>query len=531
MITPKNKSTNTKPIIWKEPLWLIAAWAALLLLLYLPFGDGLNHMYSKWTTMEEYSHAMLIPFISMFLIWQKKDQLEQIHFKGSIIGIAMLFLGIFLFVMGELSSLFVIVQYSFVVVVIALFYAVMGWRAFKLVAIPLAILFLMIPLPNFIYNNLSSKLQLISSQIGVGVIRLFDISVFLEGNVIDLGSFQLQVVEACSGLRYLFPLMALGFIMAYFYKSALWKRVVVFLTSIPLTVFMNSIRIGVIGVTVEYWGQDMAEGFLHDFEGWFVFMICAAILLAEMWLLVKLSKEKRPFREVFGLEFPEPSPQNADLKKRSINPHFIIASVMVAATIALSFSISHREEIIPQRKLFSTYPDQIGNWTGYRNSLEKIYIDALKFEDYIISDYKNDKGDAVNFYVAYYESQRKGESVHSPRSCIPGSGMRINSLETYAVPGVEIAGAQLMVNRAVITEGDRTSLIYYWFQQRGRSITNEYMVKWWLFTDALTKNRSDGSLVRLTALVPPGSTPEDMDKVLTEFAGEVAGTLGDYIPN
>ncbi len=517
--------------IWKEPTWLWAAWAALFAALFIPFYEGLEYMYGRWMVKEEYSHAPLIPLIATFLIWQKKDQLEQLPFTGSILGVMTLIGGIFLYAIGELSSLYVVIEYSFVVVVISLFYTVMGWRAFKHIAIPLLILFLMIPLPNFLYNNLSSKLQLISSQIGVGFIRLFDITVFLEGNVIDLGSYQLQVVEACNGLRYLFPLMALGFIMAYFYKTALWKRVLVFITTIPLTVIMNSIRIGIIGVTVEYWGQEMAEGFLHDFEGWIVFMICAALLFSEMWVLVKLSKDKRPFREVFGLEFPEPTPRGATIIKRSVNTPFIASIALVVFMVVGSSIITEREEEIPERKYFNEYPTTLSDWKGNRGSLEQMYIDTLKFEDYIIADYKNRNNDLVNFYVAYYDSQRKGESVHSPRSCIPGSGLRIESLKQYDVPGVNISGKQLKVNRAIIKEGDKTSLIYYWFQQRGRSITNEYMVKWWLFWDALTKNRSDGSLVRLTTMVPPGSTPEEADKVLTEFAKDISGTLSEYIPD
>ena len=524
-------SSTTNISIWKEPNWLWAACVALLIALFIPFQEGLTYMYGRWMGMEEYSHAPMIPLIAAFLIWQKKDQLEQLPFTGSVLGVITLIGGIFLYAVGELSSLFVVIEYAFVIVVISLFYTFMGWRAFKHIAIPLLILFLMIPLPNFLYNNLSSKLQLISSQIGVAFIRLFDITVFLEGNVIDLGSYQLQVVEACNGLRYLFPLMALGFIMAYFYKTVLWKRVLVFITTIPLTVFMNSIRIGVIGVTVEYWGQEMAEGFLHDFEGWIVFMICAALLFAEMWILVKLSKDKRPFREVFGLEFPEPAPEGATVSKRNINKPFIAAIALVICMLIGSSVITDREEIIPKRKYFNEFPTAISDWKGNRGSLEQRYIDALKFEDYIIADYKNRNNDLVNFYVAYYDSQRKGESVHSPRSCIPGSGLRIESLEQYAVPNVNIAGKQLMVNRAIIKEGDKTSLIYYWFQQRGRSITNEYMVKWWLFWDALTKNRSDGSLVRLTTMVPPGSTPENADKVLTTFANEISGTLSEYIPD
>lgn len=525
------EKTENNVTIWREPKWMWGAWAGLLFLLYLPFKDGLEYMYSNWTGKDEYSHAVIIPFIAMFLIWQKKDELEQIPFKGSFVGILFLLFGGFLYILGELSSLYVIIQYSFVIVLISLFYTVMGWRAFRKIAIPLAILFLMIPLPNFLYNNISSKLQLISSQIGVWFIRLFDIMVYVEGNVIDLGGYQLQVVEACNGLRYLFPLMALGFIMAYFYKSALWKRVFVFVTTIPLTVVMNSFRIGVIGITVEFWGQEMAEGFLHDFEGWVVFMICSVLLLLEMWLLVKFSRDKRSFREVFGLEFPAPSPDKATVKQRNLTLPYYCAATFVILIIAVSLFLSNREEMVPGRMIFTQYPKEMADWKGSPRKMEQTYIDALKFEDYILSNYYNSENQMVNFYVAYYDSQRKGESVHSPKSCLPGSGAAELESGIAEVPGVQINGEQLKVNRYVISDKGQTSLIYYWFQQRGRVITSEYMVKWWLFADSILKNRSDGSLVRITISVPENREPSEMDPVLADFTKQIATNLSDYVPD
>ncbi|MCB1902774.1 MAG: archaeosortase/exosortase family protein, partial [Gammaproteobacteria bacterium] len=142
---------------------------------------------------------------------------------------------------------------------------------------------------------------------------LFGISVFLEGNVIDLGEYKLQVVEACSGLRYLFPLVSIAFLAAYMYKVEMWKRVLVFLSSIPITILMNSFRIGVIGYLVENYGTEQAEGFLHDFEGWIIFMACFAILLLEMTLLAKVGKRKYTLKEVFGLEAPQPLPAGLEM--------------------------------------------------------------------------------------------------------------------------------------------------------------------------------------------------------------------------
>src|SRR5690606_28630336 len=130
------------------------------------------------------------PVITLFLIWQRKDKLEQVPFTGSWGGVAWLLVGIAVVLLGQLSAIHPITNYGFVLALVAAAYALMGWQAFRIIMIPLLLLFLMVPLPNFILNSLSGQLQLISSQIGVAVIRLFDISVHLEGNVIDLGTYQ-----------------------------------------------------------------------------------------------------------------------------------------------------------------------------------------------------------------------------------------------------------------------------------------------------------------------------------------------------
>ena len=191
---------------------LTLASAALIFLFY----DGLKLMVSWWSDREEYSHGFLIPVISLYLIWQRSDKIRDLSFTGSWPALLIVAFGLFLFFLGELSTVYTVIQYAFLVVLYGVTWSLVGTRAFKLIAVPLLLLFFMVPFPSFIYNNLSSQLQLISSEIGVFVIRLFGISVFLEGNVIDLGTYKLQVVEACDGLRYLFPLMTLGFIMAYF---------------------------------------------------------------------------------------------------------------------------------------------------------------------------------------------------------------------------------------------------------------------------------------------------------------------------
>ncbi len=523
--------TATATPVWRLSWGLVIVAVAVGLLSLWPFWDGLTRMWGWWIDSEEYSHGLLIPPVAAFLIWQQKDRLERVPFTGSWWGVALVCLGGGVLVVGQLGTVFTAVQYAYVITLCGLILSFLGRSAFRLVAVPILILLFMIPLPQFVLANLSTKLQLLSSLIGVFVIRLFGISVFLEGNVIDLGGYKLQVADACSGLRYLFPLMTLGFLMAYFYKGAPWKRVVLFLSSVPITVLMNSVRIGIIGVTVEHWGIDMAEGFLHEFQGWMIFMISAALMLGEIALLTRVGREAGSWRQLFGVEFPAPTPSGTPTRQRRVPAVFIASCLLLVAFVGVMQLLPRPAEIFPERDSFVEFPMTLGPWMGRKDSLEGVYLDSLKLDDYLLADYRDSGGSAVNLYMAYYNSQRKGEAVHSPRSCLPGGGWQLRDFDQRTLDHVKIEGRPLRVNRSLIELGDQRQLVYYWFEQRGRVITNEFAVKWYLFWDALTRHRTDGALVRLITALPPGRDVADADRDLVDVAGRVAPLLPRYVPD
>jgi exosortase D (VPLPA-CTERM-specific) len=495
------------------------------------FWDGLWFLGTIWTTNPEYSYCILIPPIAAFLIWQRKDHLELVPFEGSWWGVGLVLLGGGLLVLGQLATVYTVVQYAYLVTLYGLVLSFTGRRALRLLGVPMLILAFMIPLPQFFLYNLSTKLQLLSSQLGVSFMRLFGISVFVEGNVIDLGGYSLQVAEACDGLRYLFPLMTLGFLMAYFYKGASWKRVVLFLSSFPITVIMNSWRIGTIGVMVEHWGIGMAEGFLHEFQGWMVFMLSAALMLGEMALLNRIGVEKGTWRELFGIEFPAATPAGITRRHRPLPGTFIAAIGVLAIFVLIALVLPRPAESIPSRKNFDEFPMQLDGWSGRRDTLEGIYLDQLKLDDYLLADYVDGRGASINLYMSYYNSQRKGDAVHSPRACLPGGGWQLRDFDQRTLNDVTIDGRPLRVNRTLIELGDQRDLVYYWFQQRGRVVTNEFAVKWYLFWDAITRHRTDGAMVRLIIVLPKASKESDADHRLTELASRIAPTLTGYVPD
>ena len=530
MHAPATEAPRSDVVRWQFS-WL--NWAILLFALvvaFIPFYNVLAGLFDVWNLQPEYSHGVLIPIISVFLIWRERDALTRTAFQGSWLGMAPLLGGVAMWCIAQLSTIYVIGQYAFVLVLYGLVLSLVGPRVFARLKMPLLILLFAIPLPAFFANSLSLRLQLLSSAIGVDVIRLFGISVFLDGNIIDLGPLKLQVVEACSGLRYLFPLMTLAFILAYLFRAATWKRVVLFLASIPVAILLNSLRIGLIGVTVEYWGARMAEGMLHDFEGWVVFMISLGLLLLLAAVLVRIGSPRARLRSSLALDFgPAPPPRSAaENHFRPLPTAFLAATALTTVAAILAFTLPERVEVKPGRSSFAEFPLQFAGWSGRREPLQPEYQEQLKLDDYLLASFEGAARLPVNAWIAYYDSQRNGQATHSPRSCLPGGGWEFTSFGQHDVP---IAAGSVHVNRAVIAHGSERQMMYYWFQQRGRVISNEYMVKWYMFRDAITRNRTDGALVRLITPIPLGATEEEADRVLSRFTADLSTNLGRYVPD
>mgnify|MGYP003393261258 CR=1 FL=1 len=503
------------------------------------YADSLVFLFSRWIGTEDSSHGIFVPFISGYLIWQARLRLSQISREKSWLGLAVIALGLMLYVVGELSTLFIVLHFSLWMVIVGLAITLLGIRGAKVIAFPLGYFLTAIPLPTFIIANLSSQLQLWSSSLGVGCLQLVGVMAFREGNVIDLGPVQLQVVEACSGIRYLLPLTSLALLCAYLFKDRMWKRVVLVLSAIPISILINGFRIGMIGVLVELYGKGAAEGFYHLFEGWVIFMVSLGLLILEMGLLGRVGalRAGKPFLAQFtwreqSEDNTHPTVPSVPCRLQSASGRAYLCSVVLLAPFTLfSTVVVDREEMAPPRTAFIDFPMLMDGWQGAPFALEQQYIDALRFDDYVLADYRSDKEQPVNFYAAYYRSQRKGQSAHSPHSCLPGGGWEIASLTQRDLPVSQGMMQPLSVNRVVIQKGDQKQIVLYWFKQRERHLTNEYLVKVYLLWDAFSRQRTDGALVRLASLVGPGESEFTVDQRLQEFAVVAGRELTRFVPD
>jgi exosortase D (VPLPA-CTERM-specific) len=504
------------------------------LLLFGLFHSSYRVMLTWWQG-EDFNYCYLVPFIVLYLVWEKRDVFITTPSCPSWWGLIPVGLGIALYWLGELGGEFYTLYFASWMIFAGILWVHLGWAKFRHIWFPVVFLLAMFPPPNIINFPLSLKLRLISSQLGVAFLHLAGMSAYREGNVIDLGFTQLQVVDACSGLRYLYPLIIMAILLAYFYRAALWKRVVLVLSVLPLTIFMNSLRIAATGILYRYMGAAAAEGFFHGFSGWLVYMFALSCLLLEMYLLSKLpgSKTSKNETKIADKEFKgtaDSGQAGPGLRALVVPPQFIVIVLLLSITLAASYGIEFREKI-PIAKSFNQFPIQVGEWNGKRDVIPMKFLEGLYFSDYLLADYQNRDGRHVNLYVAYYESQRKAESIHSPETCLPGSGWEFKDAGKKSIALEGSPGKTMTIMSASMENAGKRQIVYYWFAQRGRINTSLTEVKLYNFWDALTKQRTDGALVRLITPVYPQESPEEAEKRLQAFVREVNPVLDQFLPN
>lgn len=435
---------------------------------------------------EDYSYGLLLPFVSGYIIYLKWPVLRNHNWQPSWAGLGLMALGFCLYIFGELITDLYTSSISLIVVLSGLLLLLGGWKNVRLLAFPLLLLLLMIPPPAFVTRQLTLPLQLLSSHLATGFLHVIGVAAVRHGNVIDLGARQLQVVAACSGLRYILSLGALGIIFCYFYQRRLWKAAILLISLIPTAILANAVRVATMGL----YPALQQEGFWHTFSGWLIFIISFGLLGALNWLLNYVNPENpAASNNVAALT----SQVNSGVRHPSRTTYLLAALVLVLAAGPLAHKLAQAPPI-PLLKSFADFPLHLGNWQGHHVPMDPEMVKATQCDAYLNAEYTNPDHGAVSLWISYYESQKKaGGSVHSPLSCFRGSGWIVLDSGMFNLsPGHP-------VRYLLLDQGGNRLVVYYWFIQGGRWVTNEYFNKLYTGFSSLVRRRPDGALVRLIA--------------------------------
>ena len=508
-------------------------WFLLMLLAPLPiFWFGFVSLGDAWTT-PEYSHGPIIPILSLYLFLRDMRKVPPVdrpvmRWPGAVI----ILLGLSISIFGNLIRIPDVVTYGFIVWTAGMVLFFFGWSRGLLFWTGVLHLVYMLPLPQFLYWQITIYLQLISSELGVWFIDLMGISVFLEGNVIDLGIYKLQVAEACSGLRYLFPILSFSYVFCVLYNGPVWHKIVILLSAAPITVFMNAFRIGVIGVLVDNYGIEQAEGFLHYFEGWVIFGACVGILFLLAIAMQRLQRNPKPLADTLDIDFDGLGEQAMRFTLIPINRLLIGLGILITTISFAWVAVPQPEPARVEREPFGFFPQVLGSFEGTSAVLDPTIEQVLGADDYVQTSFIA-PGDPVpvGFFSAYYHKQTEGSGIHSPEVCLPVGGWEMFDVRQVSVDLEAATGwAPFQSNRAIIQKGLQQQLVYYWFEQRGKRMTNDFRVKLVTIADSLTMGRSDGALVRFTTPVAQSETVEEADARIRRLMAEVLPVLPKYLP-
>lgn len=496
------------------------------------FWIGFVSLGEAWST-AEYSHGPLIPIISLYLFLRELRNAPppDPHVTDRWPGVIVIALSLVVAVFGNMSRIPDFVTYAMILWTGGVVLTAFGWKRGIRHQLPVFHLIFMLPLPQVLYWQLTIFLQWVSSALGVWFVSLAGVSVYLEGNVIDLGVYKLQVAEACSGLRYLFPILSFSYLFAILYRGPVWHKAVLLLAAAPLTVLMNSVRIGVIGILVDSYGISHAEGFLHFFEGWVIFVICVVLLFVMAVALQRLTPDPKPLADAIDLDTQGLAPISG--RVLGIRPSLAMATgAMITLGVSVAWMAQGPSEGAQiDRRPFALFPKQFEDWSGTTSRLQPEVEEVLAADDYLQANYlSQENGALVNMFVAFYENQTDGDGIHSPEVCLPVGGWEIFTLEPYEVDMTDTGYGRFNVNRAVIQKELSQQLVYYWFEQRGKRMTNDYRAKASVIYDSFMIGRTDGALVRFVTPIGNDEPIAEADARLQEMMRLSLKRLPEFVP-
>ncbi len=279
-----------RPLTSLMPLLVLGA---LLLVLYHRIALKLVR---DWYEIPDFSHGFLIPFFVAFLLWDKRRDIAEAPRTPSWGGITLVVLGLSELLIGIFGADLFLQRTSFVLLIAGLVWTLMGRPTLGAVKFPLLVLLLAIPLPTVVFNQITFPLQLLASRLASDLLPIAGVPVLQEGNVIQLPIMQLEVAEACSGIRSLMSLFTVAVIYGYFLERGTLRRTVLALAAVPIAVAANVVRIFGTGLCVQYWDPAKATGFFHEFSGWLMFLVSLFLLYLVHNAMGLLAPEKRDLR-------------------------------------------------------------------------------------------------------------------------------------------------------------------------------------------------------------------------------------------
>lgn len=499
---------------------LLTLFSPVLMLLGLTIGYWplFLKLVGQWESGDNDYCYLVVPLV-LYLCWEKRESFRFAEFSWNPLGLLLGLPAVGLIYAGQLGSVETLVFIGLWGLIVAGCLTLYGRRAGHLF-FPLLILLFIVPLPAFINRNLTFNMKMLASALSAVLLRLSGITVLLEGNVLDLGVQKMQVVDACSGLRYMVSMVLMALLVCYYFVRDWWRWVAVFALVGPLMILVNGMRIFSTGLLLLHGYPQFAEGGYHDAAGLVLFMVAGVILYGVASQLRKVGSsawvEKRDVLEL-------------RVVRRGWQLLLVVGFCLLTIASGLALQKISTSPTHPPREKFASFPMVIDGWRGEWHYLSKEILAALWADDYVNATYqKTGSSGVIYLLIPFYEYQGTEHTAHAPQSCLLGGGFSLTRSAKRLVPVGQ--GKTLEVMTMVLDKGESRMLGSYFFLQRGRVITSPWLNKFYLMWDSMAKKRTDGALVRVEMSLAPNQEVEAGFAELEKFLGQIWPLLPKYVP-
>lgn len=483
--------------------------AAAFLFCYAPVLLG---MVRQWWNISFYSYAFLVPIVSAYLVWIRRDQLlavkPQPHYM---VGTVLVAGGLLALIVGRVGSVQAIEQISLLITLPGIIVALFGLKALKVLLLPIGFLWFMLPIWEIATDPLHFPFQRFSADLGVLMLRLVGIPVYQDGVFIYLPNISLEVAKACSGVNYLIAVLATSIPLSTVVLTDAWKRIVLVLLAMVVSALANSLRVTLIGVLAYYDLSGDLHGPYHTLHGIFVSFIGYGVIFAGLWVL---SRGQKPFviedaTRIWRLEWGQ------------VRRAWIVLAVVLALAGASRYV--DRSQPVSLKQSLSELSLQNAGWV----EKEVVPIENVEGADQSVArSYHGLSGGDVRLSLWYFESQTQGKELVSPGTAKLHADAKRVRLKVGEQREVEL-------NRRFIHDGNRAQMVLFWYDLNGRILVNPQMVKLYTAYDAVVHGRTNGALVWVSADLPSDDQAgrNQAAEILAEFVGALYSGLDHHLPD
>lgn len=476
-----------------------------------------------WQEDKEFSHGFLIPLISLWLVWIKREHLASLEPRPSpVFGALVILLSGFLLLAGRAGGFVLAEGISLLFILPGIVLFLLGWDYLKALALPFAYLNFMVPWMEEIMNHLHRPFQLLSANLGVLVLESLRFPVFRDGVNIMLPGVSMEVAEGCSGVQFLTSVIALGIPLVYLTQRS-WKRgIIVIASSVAISIPTNGARVALAGIMGYYYGSQSLHGPFHIFQGLFVSYVGFIALFLVNWLVCKIPSRVETKLYNRWKDRPQESVDRPGVTSRG----YLFPLVLILLTgigIYIHFYGSPRP--VPPMRVLEEFPISIDDWQGESSTWLKGDQYFPGVDNGLSRTYRNSTGREINLYIGYFGSQRQGKSLISYHA--NPLRERIRRIPTGLV---DLGQGPQTVNLSYPLIDQTRYAALFWYRFPSGELTQRVQTKLKGITDAIIHRRNNGAVILLAAVPANKGEEESVTNDLLTFTRILAPMLQEYLP-